>query len=90
MRENDRIRSIGILSYKIDSPRYTGRRSGYGNIIKVGDNIAIITAAHCVYEIGVDKFNIDMNFSTVYGSLKDHIPIESAIIHKNWGINHEI
>ena len=52
MRENDRIRSIGILSYKIDSPRYTGRRSGYGNIIKVGDNIAIITAAHCVYEIG--------------------------------------
>ena len=58
VRENDRIRSIGILSYKIDSPRYTGRRSGYGNIIKVGDNIAIITAAHCVYEIGVDKFNI--------------------------------
>ena len=36
MRENDRIRSIGILSYKIDSPRYTGRRSGYGNIIKSG------------------------------------------------------
>jgi len=84
------IRSIGVLSYKVDSLKYRGRRAGYGNIVKIGNDIAIVTAAHCVYEIGIDKFNMDMNFSTVYEQLKDRIPIETAIIHKKWGINHKI
>lgn len=90
MEKVNPIRSIGILSYKVDSPKYKGRRAGYGNIISIGNDIAIVTAAHCVYEIGIDKFNIDMKFSTMYGRLKDCIPIETVIIHKKWGINHKI
>lgn len=90
MKDNSSIRSIGVLSYKVNSPKYIGKRTGYGNLIKIANKLAIVTAAHCVYEIGIDKFNIDMTFSTIYGDLKDCLPIETAIIHKNWCIDHKI
>lgn len=90
MRENMIIKSIGMLSYRIDSSRYIGKRKGYGNLIRIENNIVIVTAAHCVYEIGIDRFNTNITFSTIYGHLNDCIPIETAIIHKNWGVNHKI
>lgn len=84
------VKSIGWLEYRVDDKHYVGKRAGCGNIIKRGEQVMISTAAHCVYEVGINKFNKDIFFHGITDSLENPLKVSRVIIHKKWALDHSV
>lgn len=84
MKQLSEVKSIGKLEYRVDDDHYIGKRAGCANIVEAKGSIVIATAAHCVYEIGVDKFNKEIFFYHLNSNYKRPIKVSRVVVHKNW------